>query len=48
MKCVGEKPMQIYIEQIEKSREGKVREYYEKAEIKSVKGTKKTKSKVIY
>lgn len=45
MKCVGEKPMQVYMEQVEKSREGKVREYYEKSEIKSVKGTKKTKPK---
>ncbi|KAG4099233.1 ARM repeat-containing protein [Neocallimastix lanati (nom. inval.)] len=45
MKCVGEKPMQVYIEQVEKTREAKVREFYEKAEIKSVKGVKKSKSK---
>ncbi|ORX82097.1 ARM repeat-containing protein [Anaeromyces robustus] len=38
MKCVGERPMQVYIEQVEKSKEAKVREFYEKAEIKSVKG----------
>ncbi|ORX61016.1 ARM repeat-containing protein [Piromyces finnis] len=45
MKLVGEKPMQVYMEQVEKSREGKVREFYEKAEIKSVKGVKKPKAK---
>jgi len=39
--------MQVYIEQVEKTREAKVREFYEKAEIKSVKGVKKSKSKVI-
>lgn len=46
MKCVGEKPMQVYIEQIDKTRESKVREFYEKAEIKTVKGVKKAKPKV--
>jgi len=48
MKLVGEKPMQVYMEQVEKSREGKIKEFYEKAEIKSVKGVKKPKTKVLF